>query len=391
MNGRKQLVNAQTGLCLNVEGAQTANLSTVIAYTCSPSSPFSNEQWTISAAAGGATPSYSIKGIGSNRCLNVPQANRADGTGLVIWDCSSLPNDTWSVVTTFKTEIKVRAYVLADDDGITRAPTVTETEFRTYLSEINPVFARAGVYFTLDHADWINTNNTLLNTMTGDPFTPVQEALARMFASGNSGYVTVFLRYGPTLGSPHQGGVTTHYVAPTDFVVVPNQDFAAQVLLHEFGHYFSLGHTMNEARYPDGVQPNETAQPPQTIFNANDVAAAFWWNHGATVNAFDADLVSDTPPDPGPWSFQRRWALAQSPPVTDPAATGMGACLGDDQIDITWGTGGPVVVTAYPDRYNAMSYFKACWHAWQQSLSAIQLARVKATLATGHRAHLVRQ
>jgi hypothetical protein len=49
---------------------------------------------SITAAGGGnpGGPTGVLRGVGSNRCLDVPNASQTDGTYLDIWDCGSGAN-----------------------------------------------------------------------------------------------------------------------------------------------------------------------------------------------------------------------------------------------------------------------------------------------------------
>ncbi|HMH51138.1 MAG TPA: ricin-type beta-trefoil lectin domain protein [Candidatus Acidoferrum sp.] len=367
-SAKGQVVNGGTGLCLNVEQGLAANLSAVIAYQCSIS-PQPNEAWSVAAVPRSGATSYQFKGKGSGRCLNVPNAKRDDGTGLIIFDCVGADNDTWSLVTKFPSEIKVRAYALVNDDGVTNPTTMTLAQLQAVLDDMNKVYGRMGLWFSLASTDWIVTKNTLLNTI-GISATPAQDAAARQLAAAHPGFLTLLLRRG--------GGAFSGFSNASDYVAAPNTGFNAGLVVHEFGHYFNLPHTFFESLSPgkDG--------------DANYVAYQRWLGHDQNVKAFEADGISDTPPDPGPWVFERRWGLSQTPPTTDPLKIGFESCAGGDQIQIT-APNGAVVVTPYPDRHNAMSYFKHCWPGTAQTFSALQLSRMDATLSVPARSHLLRQ
>jgi len=54
---------------------------------------------SITAAGGGnpGGPTGVLRGVGSNRCLDVPNASQTDGTYLDIWDCGSGANQQWTL------------------------------------------------------------------------------------------------------------------------------------------------------------------------------------------------------------------------------------------------------------------------------------------------------
>jgi hypothetical protein len=63
--------------------------------------------WTIDTATGtvggggggGGTGTTVIRGVGSNRCLDVPNASTTDGTQVAIWDCNGGSNQSWTLTT----------------------------------------------------------------------------------------------------------------------------------------------------------------------------------------------------------------------------------------------------------------------------------------------------
>ncbi|MFC3993333.1 ricin-type beta-trefoil lectin domain protein [Actinoplanes siamensis] len=51
---------------------------------------------TITGLGGGSSPTGTIRGAGSNRCLDVNGQSQADGTVVQIWDCNGGANQTWT-------------------------------------------------------------------------------------------------------------------------------------------------------------------------------------------------------------------------------------------------------------------------------------------------------
>ena len=76
------------------------------------------------AAAGSVSPradggSGEIKGVGSGRCLDVPNSSTTDGTQLQLWDCSGNSNQQWTY--TSDSELKVLGDKCLDAAGTSNA------------------------------------------------------------------------------------------------------------------------------------------------------------------------------------------------------------------------------------------------------------------------------
>ena len=52
---------------------------------------------TLVANPAQAATSGALRGAGSGRCLDVPNAGRTDGTNLQIWDCTGGTNQQWTL------------------------------------------------------------------------------------------------------------------------------------------------------------------------------------------------------------------------------------------------------------------------------------------------------
>jgi alpha-galactosidase len=120
----KPLANGDVSVVLFNENASTASISTTAsAIGKTGASTYTlNDLWagttsttsgTISASvpghgvvmyrvSGGSTGgdtgggAKTIRGAGSNRCLDDPNSSTTNGTQVVIWDCSSAPNQLWT-------------------------------------------------------------------------------------------------------------------------------------------------------------------------------------------------------------------------------------------------------------------------------------------------------
>ena len=53
--------------------------------------------WNIDTVTGGVTAGAVVRGVGSNRCLDVPGGATANGTQVKIWDCNGGGNQSWTL------------------------------------------------------------------------------------------------------------------------------------------------------------------------------------------------------------------------------------------------------------------------------------------------------
>nr|WP_318307225.1 ThuA domain-containing protein [Amycolatopsis sp. MEP2-6] len=83
----KQIVGAQSGRCLEVPNASTANGTQVQLRDCAGQA--ANQQWTYTGAK-----QLTVYG---NKCLDASGRGTANGTPVIIWDCTGQPNQQWNV------------------------------------------------------------------------------------------------------------------------------------------------------------------------------------------------------------------------------------------------------------------------------------------------------
>lgn len=81
-----QIVGAQSGRCVDVTGASTANGADAQLWDCGSGS---NQRWTYTAGK-------ELKVYG-NKCLDAYGHGTSNGTRVVIWDCNGQANQQWNV------------------------------------------------------------------------------------------------------------------------------------------------------------------------------------------------------------------------------------------------------------------------------------------------------
>jgi hypothetical protein len=81
-----------SGKCLNVAGASTANNAKVIQYTCVASA--TNDKWVLVPQAGGV---YWVQNVASGKCLTVQGASTTNNALLIQYACTTGDNETWRV------------------------------------------------------------------------------------------------------------------------------------------------------------------------------------------------------------------------------------------------------------------------------------------------------
>ncbi|MFF2750537.1 RICIN domain-containing protein [Kitasatospora sp. NPDC058048] len=91
--GSVQLVSANSGKCLDVTGASSADGAQVVQWTCAAGK--ANQQWTLVPDTGARVQLVSVN---SGKCLDVTGASTADGAQVVQWTCAAgRANQQWTV------------------------------------------------------------------------------------------------------------------------------------------------------------------------------------------------------------------------------------------------------------------------------------------------------
>ncbi|MCD0447229.1 RICIN domain-containing protein [Glycomyces sp. A-F 0318] len=85
------IVNRNSGRCVDVVGGSTADGAEIIQYDCHGGA---NQQWELQDAGGGY---YRIVSSASGRCLDVDAASTADGARAIQWACNGGTNQQWQL------------------------------------------------------------------------------------------------------------------------------------------------------------------------------------------------------------------------------------------------------------------------------------------------------
>jgi hypothetical protein len=72
---------------------------TTVSMTCRSSWTIDTATGTVGDSGGGGTGTAILRGVGSNRCLDVPNAATTNGTQTDIWDCNGGANQSWTYTT----------------------------------------------------------------------------------------------------------------------------------------------------------------------------------------------------------------------------------------------------------------------------------------------------
>lgn len=102
--GNYRLVNRHSGLVLGMS-ANTGRLTETTPsrfWTNTTGNPVggnrtAGEQTLTFTPVGTGTSSGRIRGVASGRCVDIPGSNTTDGTQLILWDCHSGANQTWTL------------------------------------------------------------------------------------------------------------------------------------------------------------------------------------------------------------------------------------------------------------------------------------------------------
>jgi glucosylceramidase len=88
-----QVVNYNSGKCLDVTGRSTANGAVLQQWTCLSGPTAANQGWFfISAASSGY---YTVVNLNSNKCLDVTGRSTANGVHIQQWTCNGGTNQEW--------------------------------------------------------------------------------------------------------------------------------------------------------------------------------------------------------------------------------------------------------------------------------------------------------
>ncbi|MEU8267043.1 pectate lyase [Sphaerisporangium sp. NPDC049002] len=89
-SGTYSLVNAGSGLCLDVPGGSTADGTQLVQYGCNSAA---NQSWTVTSVSGGVT----LKAGNSGKCAGVKGASTSAGAAVQLESCSGALSQTWQL------------------------------------------------------------------------------------------------------------------------------------------------------------------------------------------------------------------------------------------------------------------------------------------------------
>ncbi|WP_405144967.1 pectate lyase [Sphaerisporangium sp. NBC_01403] len=87
-SGSFALVNAGSGLCLDVPGGSTADGTQLVQYGCNGGA---NQSWTVTSVSGGVT----LKAGNSGKCAGVRGASTSAGAAVELQSCSGASSQAW--------------------------------------------------------------------------------------------------------------------------------------------------------------------------------------------------------------------------------------------------------------------------------------------------------
>jgi len=180
--------------------------------------------------------------------------------------------------------VRLQAIRAADDDGGRRAR-VTPEQVREWVDFANRAFASAGIRidFRPDEGDFIDLNNTFINSIDGGSRLADERVICNLAAARYPDKLVTFFRFGP--GKTGTGGGFSWHTLR--FVSMPGYDDAGHcghphtdAFAHEVGHYLGLAHTHGP------------------VFDTLNEAEEFLAKKGGDPGVFDGDGLDDTPLDP---------------------------------------------------------------------------------------------
>lgn len=237
--------------------------------------------------------------------------------------------------------VHIQAVRVADDDGANLA-NISPDEIIQYLNTTNEIFAASGIRFLFDpQTDVSIVQSTSIANMLGHGDLRWQDEMeaADKVALDYPGKLVIFFRQNPVEEPTGKGNFFwwdyNFVLMPiTQEVVCGNPDSTR--LAHELGHYLGLGNTFKEV-LPDLAAAEEA-----------------YAREGYTLQAFDGDLFTDTPPDL--YINQDEYRCGSAAEIT----------VSNAQIPVTRG--------------NLMSYYHP-----RVTLTPMQTARARYMLALRHR------
>jgi len=279
------LVSSQSGKCLDVAGASTANNANVQQFTCNGGD---NQKWQMVENSDGYV---TLKNKLSAKCLDVAGASTANNANVQQFTCGTDGNQRFYFAIFENRHVQV--VQIAKSNGTLRQ-TQSDAAVADHVARANGVYGRYGLRLSYDAAsDKSNVNSDALFALGESPEVTrtcpdgtvgTPSVCAQRFASANwPGKVVLLSRPGNAFTS---GGASFIVIGQmgSNSTFVCNNVPDTQWVAHEFGHYLGLGHTF----FGDGDLLSDTRPDPQ----ADSCLAP----HTATGVAPDGSIVDTNNP-----------------------------------------------------------------------------------------------
>jgi hypothetical protein len=269
------IVSQNSGLCLDVAGASTADNANVQQFGCSGAD---NQSFRFVANG----DYFSIVNKNSGKCVDVAAASTADNANVQQYTCNGGDNQLFRWETLVQRRVEL--VQVADDAGNGRG-TIPDSDMTHLIDKVNALYQPMGITMSYSPAsDKMNLNSTAIHALgdtavytcpDGTSSTP--DVCANNWVLANQPNKTVvFVRPGNGFSDgPLQFIAIGEYRYGLVCTDVPDETWLA----HELGHHLGLLHTFFG-------------------FNTQADADSYLATHSNDISSLDGDLLGDTLPSP---------------------------------------------------------------------------------------------